>query len=398
MDRYLQDESVEKPASSGGTVPTQQSEPAAGDSQLLSRRTSTSEGCELENTASSSAAGDTSAPTMHQVPATGAPDPEPSRRDSSSDDSDQEDSGKPRRKRPRPPPGATEPEAQPPNTPIAAPSTVDESSPGGSNLSPPQGQRKNLPPTHALCIPSTASERGIHGCSGDSGMQGTIGDHAALGTGMLYDAGVVEAPSSTSSAVSVGAPSDHFGKCSGNTGSASGGLPGAPIAGCSYSSPASQDSQLRHNQPDMTARAGPSSAHQGPARGAAEGRSSGTAQAPPTGRTTGTSRCPSRRLSLLQAEIRRAFAVFARATDIPFSMPRSEIEELPAYRFNPGANDSDEVMCVVCLCHFRAQELVRVLPCSHEFHAECVDKWLESNSRCPVCRAYASGAGPGASS
>ncbi|KAH9361098.1 hypothetical protein HPB48_002960 [Haemaphysalis longicornis] len=79
-------------------------------------------------------------------------------------------------------------------------------------------------------------------------------------------------------------------------------------------------------------------------------------------------------------------------------MPRSEIAELPAHRFNPRAKDSGEMVCVVCLCHFRARELVRILPCSHEFHAACVDKWLESNSRCPVCRTDASEAVPAGAS
>lgn len=83
--------------------------------------------------------------------------------------------------------------------------------------------------------------------------------------------------------------------------------------------------------------------------------------------------------------------------DIPLGMLRCEIQELPAYRFNPGANDSNEVMCVFCLSHFRARELVRALPCSHEFHVECVDQWLEINSRCPVCRSDASGEEPGPS-
>lgn len=33
--------------------------------------------------------------------------------------------------------------------------------------------------------------------------------------------------------------------------------------------------------------------------------------------------------------------------------------------------------CVVCMCDFESRQLLRVLPCSHEFHAKCVDKWLK---------------------
>uniref|UniRef100_A0A8C4S6M2 RING-type domain-containing protein n=1 Tax=Erpetoichthys calabaricus TaxID=27687 RepID=A0A8C4S6M2_ERPCA len=42
--------------------------------------------------------------------------------------------------------------------------------------------------------------------------------------------------------------------------------------------------------------------------------------------------------------------------------------------------------CRVCLAMFVEGEILRSLPCSHEFHAVCVDQWLSMNSTCPVCR------------
>lgn len=29
------------------------------------------------------------------------------------------------------------------------------------------------------------------------------------------------------------------------------------------------------------------------------------------------------------------------------------------------------------MCDFETRQLLRVLPCNHEFHAKCVDKWLK---------------------
>lgn len=45
--------------------------------------------------------------------------------------------------------------------------------------------------------------------------------------------------------------------------------------------------------------------------------------------------------------------------------------------FNPfSVYLGDQTSCVVCMCDFEARQTLRVLPCSHEFHAKCVDKWL----------------------
>nr|CAD7426783.1 unnamed protein product [Timema monikensis] len=42
--------------------------------------------------------------------------------------------------------------------------------------------------------------------------------------------------------------------------------------------------------------------------------------------------------------------------------------------------------CTICLSEFEDNEDVRRLPCMHLFHIECVDQWLGTNKRCPICR------------
>nr|XP_051703490.1 E3 ubiquitin-protein ligase RNF38-like [Oryctolagus cuniculus] len=69
----------------------------------------------------------------------------------------------------------------------------------------------------------------------------------------------------------------------------------------------------------------------------------------------------------------------------PRGLTKADIEQLPSYRFNPNNHQSEQTLCVVCMCDFESRQLLRVLPCNHEFHAKCVDKWLKANRTCPIC-------------
>ncbi|XP_069379356.1 RING finger protein 215 isoform X3 [Paralichthys olivaceus] len=42
--------------------------------------------------------------------------------------------------------------------------------------------------------------------------------------------------------------------------------------------------------------------------------------------------------------------------------------------------------CAVCLEPFNNNQCLRVLPCSHEYHRECVDPWLLLQHTCPLCK------------
>ncbi|KAH6805583.1 hypothetical protein C2S51_030414 [Perilla frutescens var. frutescens] len=53
-----------------------------------------------------------------------------------------------------------------------------------------------------------------------------------------------------------------------------------------------------------------------------------------------------------------------------------------------GAGDFSDAECCICLGIFCDGDNVKVLPlCQHCFHSECVDKWLTTQSSCPLCRA-----------
>ena len=42
--------------------------------------------------------------------------------------------------------------------------------------------------------------------------------------------------------------------------------------------------------------------------------------------------------------------------------------------------------CAVCRCEYDDEDIVRILPCRHAEHAECLDQWLLRNRSCPLCQ------------
>ncbi|OVA16292.1 zinc finger protein [Macleaya cordata] len=63
------------------------------------------------------------------------------------------------------------------------------------------------------------------------------------------------------------------------------------------------------------------------------------------------------------------------------------IDSLPVFLYKEIMGLKEAFDCAVCLCEFSEQDKLRLLPlCSHAFHVDCIDKWLLSNSTCPLCR------------
>ncbi|KAM0830467.1 hypothetical protein ACQ4PT_066187 [Festuca glaucescens] len=46
----------------------------------------------------------------------------------------------------------------------------------------------------------------------------------------------------------------------------------------------------------------------------------------------------------------------------------------------------DELTCSICLEQVGVGDLLRSLPCLHQFHVNCIDPWLRQQGTCPVCK------------
>ena len=53
---------------------------------------------------------------------------------------------------------------------------------------------------------------------------------------------------------------------------------------------------------------------------------------------------------------------------------------------NTTIRNREEVQCSICMEMIDRTEK-KTLNCNHDFHTECVNRWLRSNDTCPLCRA-----------
>ncbi|XP_043921540.1 RING finger protein 215 isoform X2 [Protopterus annectens] len=67
-----------------------------------------------------------------------------------------------------------------------------------------------------------------------------------------------------------------------------------------------------------------------------------------------------------------------------------QLSSLKTKKYHPHkkqrVHQSETENCAVCLDQFHRNQCLRVLPCLHEFHRDCVDPWLLLQQTCPLCK------------
>ncbi|KAF4803784.1 RING finger protein 165 [Turdus rufiventris] len=69
----------------------------------------------------------------------------------------------------------------------------------------------------------------------------------------------------------------------------------------------------------------------------------------------------------------------------PHKYKKRRPQEGKAKQDDGEESDTDE-KCTICLSMLEDGEDVRRLPCMHLFHQVCVDQWLATSKKCPICR------------
>ncbi|CAA7405262.1 unnamed protein product [Spirodela intermedia] len=69
-------------------------------------------------------------------------------------------------------------------------------------------------------------------------------------------------------------------------------------------------------------------------------------------------------------------------------MSKHLVKAMPSIIFTSALEDNcTSRTCAICLEDYNVGEQIRILPCRHKFHAQCVDSWLTTwRTFCPVCK------------
>ena len=60
-------------------------------------------------------------------------------------------------------------------------------------------------------------------------------------------------------------------------------------------------------------------------------------------------------------------------------LTKAQINILPTKKFQKSSVKEGESIpeCHVCMCEYEENDKLRILPCFHNFHADCIDKWIK---------------------
>jgi E3 ubiquitin-protein ligase SDIR1 len=65
---------------------------------------------------------------------------------------------------------------------------------------------------------------------------------------------------------------------------------------------------------------------------------------------------------------------------------RSSVSSASSSPSSPTASQTTSLECGVCLEPIVVNDVVRTLPCLHQFHSACSDRWLVQSATCPICK------------
>jgi len=77
-------------------------------------------------------------------------------------------------------------------------------------------------------------------------------------------------------------------------------------------------------------------------------------------------------------------ALEERMGNVNKGLSQDKIDKIPTDKFSRYKFTDDK--CIICQYEFQNNEKIKVLPCKHCFHPDCIDEWLKNQKACPYCK------------
>merc|ERR1711990_831530 len=66
-------------------------------------------------------------------------------------------------------------------------------------------------------------------------------------------------------------------------------------------------------------------------------------------------------------------------------LTKRKLKKLPKKKYDKETDEWET--CAVCLDDYENGDNLRILPCNHAYHVDCIDPWLTRSRRnCPLCK------------
>ncbi|KAI5563444.1 hypothetical protein POPTR_015G138700v4 [Populus trichocarpa] len=65
------------------------------------------------------------------------------------------------------------------------------------------------------------------------------------------------------------------------------------------------------------------------------------------------------------------------------------VSRLPIHKYSPSSSkgkSGGDTECVICKMEYERGDRLITLPCAHQYHEDCIKKWLEDHKDCCVCK------------
>jgi hypothetical protein len=68
-------------------------------------------------------------------------------------------------------------------------------------------------------------------------------------------------------------------------------------------------------------------------------------------------------------------------------LTKRKLKKLPKKKFSKEHDAAEWETCAICIDDYEEGDMLRILPCHHAYHVDCIDPWLTRSRRnCPLCK------------